>query len=735
MPIRKQHASRKPAATQRSAPAKRFAPTGGETHQVSGNGVPELTTAVGTPVSDDQNTLRIGARGPALLEDQHFREKIFHFDHERIPERVVHARGFGAHGYFEAYESLAGLTKADLFQRPGEKTPAFVRFSTVAGNQGSPDLARDVRGFAVKLYTKEGNWDIVGNNIPVFFIQDAIKFPDLIHAAKQEPDRGFPQAQTAHDNFWDFISLMPESIHMSLWIMSDRAIPRSFRFMEGFGVHTFRLVNAAGASTFVKFHWKPKLGMQSVAWNEAVKINGADPDFHRRDLWDAIQSGQYPEWELGLQLFDERFADRFDFDVLDATKFIPEEEVPIRRVGRLVLDRCVDNFFAETEQVAFCTQNIVPGVDFSNDPLLQGRNFSYLDTQLKRLGSPNFTFLPINAPQCPFRTFQQDGHMAVANRPGRINYEPNSVAGEAGGPRESPERGFRSFPVEEAGEKLRARSETFADHYSQARQFFISQTPVEQRHIAASYTFELSKVENPRIRERMIAHLRNVDDDLARSVASGLGLTTLPDPLPAAMPTNRKLRPSPALSIARNPAGTFSGRKLGMLVADGAPATIVNALAQAVRKAGGVVQTIAASVAGVTADDGTRIAADGQLAGSPSVVFDAVALVAGDGGAPELAALPATRDFIADAFAHCKYIGYTSGAEGLIATVLWDAELDAAVIEMDSAAAAKRFCAELGNLRAWDREKPNDTSGGVPKAARAAKAQPAPRKGAAKRPR
>ncbi len=342
-----------------------MAPMGGETHQVSGNGVPELTTAVGTPVSDDQNSLRIGARGPALLEDQHFREKIFHFDHERIPERVVHARGFGAHGYFETYESLAGITKADLFQRPGEKTPAFVRFSTVAGNKGSADLARDVRGFAVKLYTKEGNWDIVGNNIPVFFIQDAIKFPDLIHAAKQEPDRGFPQAQTAHDNFWDFISLMPESIHMSLWIMSDRALPRSFRFMEGFGVHTFRLVNAAGVSTFVKFHWKPKLGMQSVAWNEAVKINGADPDFHRRDLWDAIQSGQYPEWELGLQLFDERFAERFGFDVLDATKFIPEEEVPIRRVGRLVLDRCVDNFFAETEQVAFCTQNIVPGVDFS----------------------------------------------------------------------------------------------------------------------------------------------------------------------------------------------------------------------------------------------------------------------------------------------------------------------------------------------------------------------------------
>jgi catalase len=356
--------------------------TGGETHQTAGGDSPILTTQQGIPVADDQNSLKIGARGPTTLEDFHLREKIFHFDHERIPERVVHARGYGAHGFFECYESLEDITRADLLKRPGEKTPAFVRFSTVAGNKGSADLARDVRGFAVKLYTKEGNWDIVGNNIPVFFIQDAIKFPDLIHAAKAEPDRGFPQAQTAHDNFWDFISLSPESMHMVMWIMSDRTIPRSFRFMEGFGVHTYRMVNAAGKSTFVKFHWKPKQGLQSVVWNEAVKINGADPDFHRRDLWDAIGAGDFPEWELGLQLFDEDFAERFDFDVLDATKLIPEEEVPIRIVGRLVLDRVVDNFFAETEQVAFCTQNIVPGIDFSNDPLLQGRNFSYLDTHL-----------------------------------------------------------------------------------------------------------------------------------------------------------------------------------------------------------------------------------------------------------------------------------------------------------------------------------------------------------------
>ncbi|MBY0459739.1 MAG: catalase, partial [Gemmataceae bacterium] len=399
----------------RPAPAGPDVGKGGETHQTAQGKTPVLTTQQGVPVADDQNTLKAGQRGPALLEDFHFREKIFHFDHERIPERVVHARGYGAHGYFESYGNVGDVTRADLFQRKGEKTPVFVRFSTVAGSKGSPDLARDVRGFAVKFYTKEGNWDLVGNNIPVFFIQDAIKFPDLIHAAKPEPDRAFPQAQTAHDNFWDFISLTPESMHMIMWIMSDRTLPRSFRFMEGFGVHTFRFVNAQGKSTFVKFHWKPKLGLQSVVWNEAVKINGADPDFHRRDLWNAIGSGAFPEWELGAQLFDDEFLKAFEFDVLDATKIIPEEQVPVKLIGRMVLDRNVDNFFAETEQVAFCTQNVVPGIDFSNDPLLQGRNFSYLDTQLKRLGGPNFTHIPINAPKCPVHNFQQDGHMAMRN--------------------------------------------------------------------------------------------------------------------------------------------------------------------------------------------------------------------------------------------------------------------------------------------------------------------------------
>src|SRR6187455_782383 len=512
---------------------------GGETHQVATDVV--LTTQQGVVVADDQNTLRVGGRGPALLEDFHFREKLFHFDHERIPEREVHARGYGAHGYFELDRSLSDITRADLFQRPGEKTPAFVRFSTVAGSKGSADLARDVRGFAVKLYTREGNWDLVGNNIPVFFIQDAIKFPDMVHAVKEEPDSAFPQAQSAHDNFWDFISLTPESMHMIVWVMSDRAIPRSFRFMEGFGVHTFRLVNAKGESTFVKFHWKPKLGMQSVLWNEAVKINGADPDFHRRDLWTAIKTGNFPEWELQLQLFDQDFADSFEFDVLDPTKLIPEEVLPPIPVGRLVLDRMPDNFFAETEQVAFMTQNVPPGIDFSNDPLLQGRNFSYLDTQLKRLGSPNFTHIPINAPKCPFAHFQQDGHMAMRNPVGRVNYQPNSF-GE--GPRESPQRGFVPFADVEEGSKRRLRAESFADHYSQARQFFNSQTAPEQRHIAAALTFELSKVETVAIRERMVAHLLNIDEELAETVADKLGMTELPKPADAAVPPRDDLEPS-----------------------------------------------------------------------------------------------------------------------------------------------------------------------------------------------
>ena len=676
---------------------------GGETHQTADGGVPVLTTQQGTPVSDDQNSLKIGARGPTVLEDFHFREKIFHFDHERIPERVVHARGFGAHGYFENYESLADLTKADLFQRAGEKTPAFVRFSTVAGNKGSADLARDVRGFAVKLYTQQGNWDIVGNNIPVFFIQDALKFPDFVHSVKEEPDRGFPQAASAHDNFWDFVSLSPESTHMLLWVMSDRAIPRSFRFMEGFGVHTFRLVNAEGKSTFVKFHWKPKLGLQSVVWNEAVKINGADADFHRRDLWNSIKAGDYPEWELGLQLFDEDFAERFDFDVLDATKLIPEELVPIRRVGRLVLDRCVDNFFAETEQVAFCTQNIVPGVDFSNDPLLQGRNFSYLDTQLKRLGGPNFTHIPINAPKCPFAHFQQDGHMAMSNPKGRVNYEPNSWEGD-GGPRESPEKGFRSYPAAEEGEKLRIRSETFADHFSQARQFYISQTETEQGHIVDAFVFELSKVEKLAIRERMVAQLLNVHADLAKKVADGLGLKEMPKAADAAKPTRQDLEKSPALSILLNGPKSFTGRKLGILVTDGVDSAILDALESAIEAEGAMIEIIAPKVAGVEASDGSWIEAAQKLEGGPSVLYDAVALLPSESGAQMLSKNPAARDFIADAFAHRKFIAYVDAASSLLAQAGVAESRDDGFIMLKEPADAGAFIKACGELRFWPRE-------------------------------
>ncbi|MFT4053961.1 MAG: catalase [Novosphingobium sp.] len=676
---------------------------GGETRQSAGGDVAVMTTQQGVPVSDNQNSLKQGARGPTLLEDFHFREKMFHFDHERIPERVVHARGYAAHGYFELTDSLADVTRADVFQRVGEKTPAFVRFSTVAGSKGSVDLARDVRGFAVKLYTQEGNWDLVGNNIPVFFIQDAMKFPDLIHAAKPEPDRAFPQAQTAHDNFWDFISLTPESFHMIMWAMSDRAIPRSFRTMEGFGVHTFRLLDAQGRSTFVKFHWKPKQGLQSVLWNEAVKINGADPDFHRRDLWDAINSGDYPEWELGVQLFDDAFADSFDFDVLDATKLIPEELVPVRVVGRLVLDRVVDNFFAETEQVAFCTQNVPPGIDFSNDPLLQGRNFSYLDTQIKRLGGPNFTHIPINAPKCPMHHFQQDGHMAMRNPKGRANYEPNSWGPTDGGPREDPARGFTSFEEVADGPKQRIRSETFSDHYSQARQFFVSQTAIEQKHIGDALVFELSKVERPDIRSRTVSHLLNVDECLAATVADGLGMA-LPDRARAARAPITDLPPSEKLSIVRNGPATFKGRKLGILLTDGADAKLFAALVKAIEKEGAVYEVIAPKISGVTLSDGKTVAARQKIDGGPSVLYDAVAIVVSAEGAALLANDAPAKDFVTDAFAHCKFIGFSAEAQPLFAKAGIADDLDEACLPLTSARDATAFLEACRALRHWPRE-------------------------------
>ena len=602
------------------------------------------------------------------------------------------------------------MTRADLFQRVGEQVPVFVRFSTVAGNKGSADLARDVRGFAVKFYTRDGNWDLVGNNIPVFFIQDAIKFPDLVHAVKEAPDRGFPQAQTAHDNFWDFISLMPEATHMVMWTMSDRAIPRSLRFMEGFGVHTFRFVDAAGASTFVKFHWKPKLGLQSVAWNEAVKINGADPDFHRRDLWDAINAGDFPEWELGVQLFDDAFADEFDFDILDATKFIPEELVPVRPVGRLVLDRTVDNFFAETEQVAFCTQNVVPGIDFTNDPLLQGRNFSYLDTQLKRLGGPNFTHIPVNAPKCPVAHFQQDGHMAMTNPVGRVNYEPNSWTGDDAGPREDPAGGYASFCESVDGVKQRVRSERFADHFSQARQFYVSQTPVEQAHIVDAFVFELSKCEQPGIRARMVANLRNVDEDFAHQVADGLRLASYPDRTVPARPPIADLPASPALSIVANGPATFAGRKIGVLMTDGTDAGVLNDLRQAAVAEGASSNSSPPHIGGAVLSDGSLLPAHQTIDGGPSVLYDAVAVLASAQGAALLATDAAAKDFVTDAHAHCKFIAYHPDARPLLEAAGVAADIDDGYHIVDKKAAVTSFIQSCRGLRYWDRTPNVDQS-------------------------
>jgi len=682
---------------------KRNPGAGGETHQTASGDTPVLTTQQGTPVADDQNSLKVGARGPTLLDDFHLREKLFHFDHERIPERVVHARGFGAHGYFEATESLTGLTRADPFQKAGQRTPVFVRFSTVAGAKGSPDLPRDVRGFAVKFYTQEGNWDLVGNNIPVFFIQDAIKFPDLIHAAKPAPDRGFPQAQTAHDNFWDFITLSPESMHMIMWAMSDRAIPRSLRFMEGFGVHTFRFINAEGKSSFVKFHWKPKLGLQSVLWNEALKINGADPDFHRRDLWDAVDSGQPPEWELGVQVFDEAFADEFEFDILDPTKIIPEERVPVRIIGRMVLDNNVQNFFAETEQVAFCTQNVVPGIGFTNDPLLQGRNFSYLDTQLKRLGGPNFTHIPVNAPRCPVHNFQQDGHMAMRNPVGRANYEPNSW-GEQGGPRESPERGYPHAAVVESGETRQIRAETFADHYSQARQFFISQTPTEQKHMGDALVFELSKCDRLDIRERMVGHLRNIDEGLAKTVATGLGLAKMPAALKPARPVIADLPASDALSILKRPLPKFEGRKFGLLMSDGADAGLFKALTDAIKAEGAIFEVIAPHIGGVKLSDGTMLPADQKIDGGPSVLYDAVAVLVSEEGAALFAKDKTAKDFVNDAFAHCKFIAHTDAAAMLFEKAGVAEDMDEGFIALSGPKDAKAFVEACRKVRLWSRE-------------------------------
>ncbi len=678
---------------------------GGETHQQTAGGPkdPRLTTDQGIPISDNQNSLKSGTRGPTLLEDFVLREKIFHFDHERIPERIVHARGSAAHGFFELYESLSSLTRADLFQRKGERTPVFVRFSTVAGGAGSVDTPRDVRGFAVKFYTKTGNWDLVGNNIPVFFIQDAMKFPDLVHAVKMEADSGFPQAASAHDTFWDWASLMPESTHMLMWAMSDRTLPRSLRMMEGFGVHTFKLVNEKGKETFVKFHWKPKLGLQSTVWDETLKLQAADNDYHRRDLREAIDAGKFPEWELGIQTFDQAFADKQPYDVLDATKLIPEEQIPVRRIGRLVLDRNPDNHFAENEQVAFCPANIVPGIDFSNDPLLQGRLFSYLDTQKSRLGTANFHQLPINAPKCPMANFQRDGQMQMGVPKGRANYEPNSLAshGEEGGPRESA-LGFATAPGrsdrDEQGDKLRVRPELFADHYSQARMFWKSLTDNEQAHVASAFVFELAKVNLNDVQARMVGRLRNVDEGLAKRIADGLGIA-LPAKLRAAKEPI-EMKPSPALSIQKNMLATLKGRKVGVLFAEGSNGGDIDRVIKQVEKAGGTVFLVAPKLHGTKLENGKELKADGQLAASPSQLFDAVVVILSAKGTQMLLKEGAAVQFVMDAFGHLKAIGHSDSARPLLdkAGVVPDegvTGLSAVFVE----AAAKRFYAREPSVR------------------------------------
>lgn len=672
-----------------------LAGNGGELQQQANAQHPPLTTQQGLVIPDNQNSLRAHPQGPTLLEDFILREKITHFDHERIPERVVHARGTGAHGFFELTHSLATYTTAQVLTEVGVKTPVFSRISTVAGGSGSADTPRDVRGFAIKLYTSEGNWDIVGNNIPVFFIQDAIKFPDLIHAVKMEPDRGFPQAASAHDTFWDFISLTPEAMHMVMWIMSDRTLPRSLRMIEGFGVHSFRLINAQGDPTFVKFHWRPRLGMQSTVWDETVKIAGADPDFHRRELFDVLDAGEVAEWEFAVQLFTQAEADKFPFNHLDATKLIPEELVPLQVIGRLVLDRWPTNFFAETEQVAFCPTHLVPGIDFSNDPLLQGRLFSYLDTQLSRLGSTNFAQIPVNAPKCPFANQQRDGHMQMAQPPGRVAYEPSTLSPDA--PRADRARGFVSVALDEGGERGRVRAASFADHYSQARQFWISQTVPEQAHIASALVFELSKVEHPHVREAMVAHLLVIDAALGQRVADGLGLDKLPAPATPAQPV-LDLPASAALSIIDNARDTLAGRCVAILVADGSDGAAVAALKKAVEAAGARVKIVAPRVGGVTLANDKPLAVDGQLAGTPSVLFDAVALVLSDAAGKAMAREAAAVDFVRDAFGHLKAIAADAGAQAVLNAA--GVKTDAGVLGADD---AKGFV-QAACTRQWARE-------------------------------
>ena len=670
-----------------------------------------MTTNHGVPVADNQHSLKAGLRGPALLEDFILREKITHFDHERIPERIVHARGSAAHGYFECYKPMTDVTRASLFAEAGKQTPVFVRFSTVLGERGSADTPRDVRGFAVKFYTDEGNWDLVGNNIPVFFIQDAIKFPDLIHAGKPEPHFGIPQASTAHDTFWDFISLMPESTHMMMWAMSDRTLPRSYRMMQGFGVHTFRLVDASGKSTFVKFHWRPMAGTHSLDWDESVKIMGADPDFHRRDLWEAIEAGAFPEWELSFQMFTEEQAEAFSFDVLDATKLVPEELVPLTPVGRMVLNRNPDNFFAETEQVAFCTAHVVPGIDFTNDPLLAGRIHSYVDTQISRLGGPNFHEIPINAPVVQAHNNQRDGMHRQAIHRGAVAYEPNTLGG--GCPFQAGKAGFTSFREPIAADKVRGSGEKFAEHYNQATLFYNSQSPIEKAHILRAFRFELTRLRVPAIRERVVASLANVDAELASTLARQLGMA-MPSPMPRAMPTppQPEVATSPALSLFALPGdGSIATRKIAVFVADGIDGSASTALHAKLTGLGAVPRYIGAQLGAVTAAGGETIDVECSFETMPSVLFDAVAVADGPAAAQSLAAIGQALEFLKDQYRHAKPMLVLGAAADLlvkagIPSALPSGAADPGIVtgpDATGADASAAFVAAIGRHRHFER--------------------------------
>ncbi|MFP9100192.1 catalase [Flavobacterium sp. RHBU_24] len=687
-----------------------------------------ITTNHGVKINNDHNSLKAGERGPSLLEDFIMREKITHFDHERIPERIVHARGSGAHGFFEAFGNVGEYTKAGFLNDTTTKTPVFVRFSTVAGFRGSTDLARDVRGFSIKFYTQEGIFDMVGNNIPVFFIQDAMKFPDLIHAVKPEPHNEIPQAASAHDTFWDFISLMPESMHMIMWAMSDRAIPRSYRMMEGFGVHTFRFINAEGKSTFVKFHLKPKLGTHGVVWDEALKISGNDPDFHRRDLYDNIEMGNFPEWEFGVQLVPEEDEHKFNFDLLDPTKLIPEELVPVTKIGRLVLNRNPDNFFAETEQVAFHPGHVVPGIDFSNDPLLQGRLFSYTDTQLSRLGTPNFHEIPINRTIAPMHNNQRDGHMRQEINVGRVSYSPNSLNDGYPAQAKEAEGGFVSHYERIEAHKVRERSESFADHFSQAALFFKSQTEPEQNHIIKALRFELSKVETVAIRERMLGLLGQVDKTLAKKVASGLGLTVPAQPEKPMnhgvgadadpnkhepKPLDKSYEPSPSLSMVKNPTTTDSieTRQVAFLCAEGVSEKSINALKKALEAKGAAAKIVGPHAGTITGDAGTAIKVDFAFFSSSSVLFDAV-YVPGSQNNAALGENDNVVEFINDAYRHCKVIGFDSGLDALIEKTTIgnklaggkDTALPGILINNGAKGFTDDFTTQMGRHRIWERE-------------------------------